>query len=619
MSTLWKLSERAEFIRRKEEESINERLKAQKRDPIIPYELDLRLFGKIPQKHPCKFEFLIRCWNHQWPDFFVIERDGYVNSWHVRMAKAFTRSNCVNLVGCASSGKTFVSSAYAQVKWKAAPFGTSVYLSTTSAEAGEARTWGTVKDMHNKDQFRIGKLINSLRVITLDEETKGEDGETERDYRNCLKAVLIKSGQDGRNVIGTICGRKNKNVIWQCDEMAFMDLGVLDARVNLFSNATDGDFAQFLGIGNAPSEGDPLYIDAEPYGAKYPDGWRSLDKDLDEWWTTRTGICLYFNGDKSPNMLAPPGKRPPFPRLMDRSARAEILKMAGGEDTPIYWRQLYGFPPTVDIPDKILTWKLLQSNGAFEQPLWDGSPLMTIAGLDLGFREGGDPCVIYFSQIGRDTRGKRIACFEKDGIPLIPSQKSKEAFETQIATLVVKSCRDRGCKNLALDVSGDGGLLLQAIERVSRAEKYELNVLPVSFSGTASDSITIPGEKRTAKDMFDRRVTELWAGFRLCVQNGVIRGLQEQSKAVRELCGRKFSTDEKKRWSIEKKSDYAKRLKHSPDYADAACLNAFLALKHGLSGMDPSPGARAAAQREERAAALPRYGGHAQRARYGGR
>ena len=617
---MWQLSERGLFIRQKEQEVVNERLKAQRREPIGEYELDLRLFARLPFAHPVKYEFLIRAWNHQWPDFFIIERDGYVNSWHVRMAKAFCKSICVNLVGCASSGKTFVSSAYAQVRWKSAPFATSVYMSTTSAEAGEARTWGTVKDMHNKDQFRIGKLINTLRVITLDEETKNEDGETERDYRNCLKAVLIKSGQEGKNVIGTICGRKNKNVVWQCDEMAFMDIGVLDARVNLFSNATEGNFAQFLGIGNAPSEGDPLYIDAEPYGQKYPDGWRSVDKDIHEWWTTRTGVCLYFNGDKSPNMLAPIGKRPPFPRLMDRDSRAAILKMAGGEDTPIYWRQLYGFPPTSDVPDKILTWKLLQSNGAFEQPLWAGTPLKTIAGLDLGFREGGDPCVIYFSKIGKDTRGKTIASFERDGIPMIPSQKSKDAFEKQIAALVIKSCRERGCHDLALDVSGDGGLLLQAIEKQARDENYVLNVLPVSFSGVADDSVVIPGEKRTAREMYDRKVTQLWAGFRVCVQNGVIRGLNEHSVAVTELCGRKFSTDEKKRWSIEKKSDFKKRLRRSPDFGDAACLAAFLALKHGLSGVEVSRAAVDAIKREERAAAQPRYSsGHGTRALYGGR
>lgn len=612
---MWQLSERGLYIREKEQEKINLRFKAQKREPVTDVELDLSIFGRLPFGHPEKHGFLIRCWNHQWPGFFIIEKDGEVNEWHVRIAKVLCKFTMVTLLGCASSGKTFVSSAYCYTRWKSSPMNTSVYLSTTSADTAEARTWGVAKDLFSKDVFPIGKRIDSLRVITLDEETRNEDGEKERDVRNCVKAVLIKPGSDGQNVVGTICGRKNINVIWHCDEAPFMDLGILDARVNLFSNP----FAQTVLAGNAPKEGDPLYLDAEPYGKDFPDGWRSVDKDVHTGWPTKTGYCLYFNGARSPNMRVPRGQPPTFPRIMDWSNHDRILKAAGGEDTPMFWKQFYGFPPTADVPDKILTWKLLQSNGAFEQPLWDGSPLKTIAGLDLGFRKDGDPCVICFSQLGRDTRGKRIASFERDGIALVPSQKSLEAFEPQIAGLVVKACRERDCHDLALDVSADGGLLLQAIEQKARTEKYTLNVLPVSFSGTASDSITIPGEKRAAKDMFDRRVTELWAGFRVCVQNGVIRGMQEQSKVVRELCGRRYDTDERKRWVIEKKSDYAKRLRHSPDFADAACLNVFLALKHGLSGMDLSPAAKAAVQREERLAAVPKYSGHSQKRLYSGR
>jgi hypothetical protein len=612
---MWKLSPQAEEIRQRDRAKMDKQAELQKREPLNDYNLDLRIFGLLPFGHKVKYEFLIRCWNHQWPGFFIIEKDGVLNEWHVRIAKVLCKFPMVCLLGCASSGKTFVSSAYCYTRWKSSPFNTSVYLSTTSADTAEARTWGVAKDLFSKDKHPFGKRIDSLRVITLDEETRNEDGEKERDVRNCVKAVLIKPGSDGQNVVGAICGRKNINVIWHCDEAPFMDLGILDARVNLFSNP----FAQTILAGNAPAEGDPLYLDAEPYGKDFPDGWRSVDKDVHTGWPTKTGYCLYFNGEKSPNMRVPRGKPPIFPRIMDWDNHDRILRAAGGEDTPMFWKQFYGFPPTADVPDKILTWKLLQTNGAFELPLWDGSPLKTIAGLDLGFRKGGDPCVICFSQIGRDTRGKRIASFERDGIALVPSQKSKDAFEPQIAGLVVKACRERDCHDLALDVSADGGLLLQAIEQQARTEKYTLNVLPVSFSGTASDSITIPGEKRTAKEMFDRRVTELWAGFRVCVQNGVIRGLQEQSKVVRELCGRKFDTDERKRWVIEKKSDYAKRLKHSPDFADAACLNAFLALKHGLSGMESGVGAVLAEKRQERAAALPRYGGHSARPMYGGR
>jgi hypothetical protein len=45
----------------------------------------------------------------------------------------------------------------------------------------------------------------------------------------------------------------------------------------------------------------------------------------------------------------------------------------------------------------------------------------------------------------------------------------------------------------------------------------------------------------------------------------------------------------------------------------------FSAIKNGLSGMEAGAGARMAEKRVERAAALPRYSGHAQRPMYGGR
>lgn len=615
---MWRLSEKAVYYRAQEQERINARLKVRNADPITEYELDLRCFRRLPFGDKIKHEFLIRCWNRQWPDFFIIERDGYVNTWHVRMAKAFCKYLCVNMVGCASSGKTFVSAAYSQVRWKSAPFDTSVYLSTTSAEAGEARTWGTVKDLHNRDKFQIGKIINSLRVITLDEETRNEEGEKERDYRNCIKAVLIKTGSEGKNVVGSICGRKNKNVLWVCDEMAFMDIGILDARVNLYSNATDGNFSQFVGVGNAPSEGDPLYIDAEPYGPNFPDGWRSVDKDVNEWWTTRTGICLYFNGDKSPNMQAPEGHRAPFPRIMDREARSAILRIAGGEDTPIYWRQLYGFPPTTDVPDKIITHKLLESNGATTVPLWEQPVVKILAGLDLGFREGGDPCVLDFARLGKNTAGRTVLQFEKDGVVLNPSQSSRDAFEKQIAARVIDECRKRTCHDIALDVSGDGGMILQAIERQAREETYVLNVTPVSFSGAAEDRVVIPGETRKGREMFDRMVSQLWATFRISVQNKVIYGCDPLSKAVSQLCSRKFTTDDRKRFSVEKKVEMRKRIKRSPDHADARVICHHLALKHGLSGMESVKSAPKVREAQETPSPRQQYGhGHTTRKLYG--
>lgn len=580
--------------------------------PLHEYEYALAAFGSLPFGHAILHEFLLLCECHQWGPEFGLESNGIVNDWAIRMAKGFCVNKRVNLMGCGSSWKTGNGSAYVYTMWKSRPFSTSVFLSTTSGEAAQSRTWGQVKDWHAKDRYSIGNRIESLHLITLDKETKDEEGNKKRDFRNSIKVVLIKPGNEGKNVMASIVGRKNDRVIWVVDEFPFMDIGILDARVNL---NTAGPFHQFIGLGNAPEEGDPMYLDAAPYGDKYPDGWRSVTKE-DKSWPTRTGICLYFNGEKSPNYKVPPGVKFPFPRMMNEAMRLELLKDSGGEDTPMYWKQFHGFPPTVDISDKVLTYKLLERNRAFEETLWLDNQKKILAGLDLGFRAEGDPCVIDFGRLGKNTEGRTVLAFEGDGIALTPKQGSRDAFEVQIAKRVIEECRKRECADVALDVTGDGGILLQHIEREAREQGYKLMITPVSFSGTASDKVVIPGEKRLGREIWANKVAELWGMVRISVLNQVLMGMKTNTNAVTQLCSRKMGSDEKKRMTIEKKSEMKKRLRRSPDHADARALLVNLALTHGLSGMVVPKAPPKPLVEQERT--VQRYTGHAT-GRYGGR
>jgi len=300
-----------------------------------------------------------------------------------------------------------------------------------------------------------------------------------------------------------------------------MDVGVLNARVNLNTNP----FYQFIGLGNAPQEGDPMYIDCTPFGPKYPDGWRSVDKDVDESWPTeRGGLCLYFNGAKSPNFSVTGRKKPPFPKMMNEDMRKEIEMDAGGDETPMYYKQFYGFPPSIDISDKLLSVKLMMNHRAFMPVVWEGGTRTVLGGFDPGFRKDGDPCIAQFGVLGagkpevlgEENAGfRRILAMEKDGIPLVPKQGSTDSFETQIARAFVDECSRRGCHDVAMDVTGDGGIMLQHIEREAQARGYKLNVLAVSFSGLAEEKIVIPGEKREAREMFANMVAQLWGTFRL--------------------------------------------------------------------------------------------------------
>lgn len=58
--------------------------------------------------------------------------------------------------------------------------------------------------------------------------------------------------------------------------------------------------------------------------------------------------------------------------------------------------------------------------------------------------------------------------------------------------------------------------------------------------------------------------------------------MSQDSRATRQLRMRRVIQDEKKKMCIETKKLMKKRLKHSPDDADACVLNASLALKLGL-------------------------------------
>jgi hypothetical protein len=587
---MWELHEKCKALREKIRIDQNAQRKESGNSPLSEYQLDMLVFNGLARNDWRKHEFLLAAMGHQWGDKLqvinYINNKRFVNHWVVRMAKEFCQSSLINMLGCCSSGKTHFATCYLYTLWKSRPWSTSIYLSTTTGEGADARAWATVQAIYKDDSQRYGKLLNSVRTLVMEE--VDEQDAVHRDLRNAIKCVLIKKGNEGRDVVGAICGRKNDTVAWCADEMPHMDAGVLSGRVNLFSNMAGDGWAQFIGIGNGPIPGDPMFIDAEP---DEPGGWKWVNRDEHWKWKTRSGVCLYFNGAKSPNMEVAPGEKPPFKKIMDWQARSEILKICwNDENTPEFFIQFYGFPPSVEVPDTVLTTQFMETHHAFEKPEWTGEKRKIIAGLDLGFRKDGDPCVIHFGKVGKAMNGKTILGAESDGIPLNPSQKTNEPFEAQISKRVIQECRERDCHDLALDVTGDGGILLQAIEREAREQGYNLKCLAVSFSGIAEDKVVIPGEKRIAREMFDRMVSQLWATCRVCVGNDVVRGLDDRGFATKQLCGRKFSTDEKKRFSVESKREMKKRIKRSPDQGDAFALLMHLALRHGVSGKDvPQP------------------------------
>lgn len=566
-----KLEKWADTLFEKEWEIKRQLVKDGKLDKRAPcdYNVLLSLGRRMRNGHPVKHIVMLRAMELQWPGYLYLKKDGIENDFFQRQIKGLCAHKFLNMMGCGSSGKTFGFAAYGYTYWKMHPGACSVFISTTSAQASEMRAWGVITELHERDVYgkkiKWGIQLDYKKTIVLQGDPNDK---SDRDYRDSISVVLIKPGNEGKNAIGSICGRKNSNVIWCCDEQPFMPAGIRDARGNLYSNP----FAQFIGIGNEPEEGDPLYLDAEPHGEGFEQGWDTPGLvDMEEWPTQR-GVCLYFDGEKSPNLKAEEGKPPPFPRLATREfINLNIAEDGGTPDGPNYWRWVKGFPKRGSKQNTVLTQEVLKEFGASEDPVWREKPFLSVAGLDLGFREDGDPCVADFGRVGYLLDGGMVLAHEKDTVKLMPKLSEPGSFEQKIAKAFLDQCEKRQCHVVAADVSGDGGLMIREIEIEARKRGYTLEMYPISSLGSADDRIRyeIGGKFKTGVEMFDRRVSQIVYSYRLAVQDRLIKGCHPDSNAAKQLCQRRVKQDANRRYVIETKKEMKKRIKRSPDDGDA--------------------------------------------------
>lgn len=562
------------------------RARRRKANPNLnDYELEVACLSSIPFGHWLKGEFCLSVMQMKWPGVLYLEKDGVENYWFKRGIRTCCKHRKVYLCGSASSGKSFLAGAFLETIWGCSPWNTSVFVSSTDKEALSARIWGTIRELFDKNKFRIGTRLDYRDMIVLRESKNKED-----DYRDSIKALAIPKGSEGEKAIAAIQGRKNQHVLWFADEFSHMDgAAIQEGRRNLMSNP----FCWFGAASNKPNEGDAMYLEAAPDPRKYPQGWDTPGLDqLESWPTANGGICLYFDGEKSPNLQVQ--GPPPFPRITTREYIESIIAEENGTDGPSYWRWIRAFPKKGDIQDKVLTSEVLVAYGATEEIVWRGDGWTTLAGLDLGFREDGDPSVADFGRLGRNHEGRMILAHEAETVTLVTKMSDAGPHEEKIAARFLEECgahlpgqvakSNRDCHSVALDISGDGGITALAIRTKADALGWPMEIIPVSFSGTASDDIyDIAGQKRKGREVFDRRVSELWYSYRLIVQDRAIRGIVLTSKAATQLCQRKVIQDEKRRWVVEKKADMKKRIKRSCDDGDARVLLGYNARKKGLS------------------------------------
>jgi hypothetical protein len=517
-----------------------------------------------------------------WPDIVW-------NPWLEDMARSLcdsshavkigrTKLKFVNWVGAGSAGKTFGASLFA-VAWymvdQANGFNprTSITLTSTSKGIIAQRMWPVVQKLFHEakiaggeNKLKWGHMIDSQKIICPVSDKPGE--EKKRDMKHSICALAVESGE----LVGAldkIKGRHTERMMLIVDEANSTPQAIFECIPNMLTSVTE---LIVLVIGNAGSRLDPHGICCEPRK-----GWKSITIEDTMWetngvakWGIGPGICLHFDGAKSPNVIA---GRTDHKHIYSFERWQQVLRM-GDEyrNTLQHWSQDRGFWPPDGLSTTIFSEALVTAHdgtGRFDF----FSEVHPCAALDPAF--GGDDCLIQFGIEGDIRQGRHAMMLtEWKLVPFDPD--SADPIDFQIARWVIKECKARGIEPrwFGLDATGIG----RGVAAILRHE-WSNSIQVIEFGGTASDLPASQDDPRPSREVYANRVTELWYSTRELLIANQLKGLYHE--AVSQACSRVYEFVNRK-YKVESKVDMKSRLGRSPDHFDAITILTEVARRNGL-------------------------------------
>lgn len=479
---------------------------------------------------------------HLWPKMIW-------NPWLEKQIESLCENQWVCWAGCGASGKTYAASLYSMVYFLAAPLQTSIILTSTTAKMIRKRAWPVIQDLYRT--CKGGYPSHMVDSKTTLQAIRGDD-------KHAIFAIPVLDGATSK-AVANIQGIRSPRTMVIVDEATDTPEAAFEACSNLQKGTTE---FKFLAIGNPHSKFDQHGRFATPKS-----GWSGISIE-DEEWETERGVCLRFDGLRSPNVLA--GKTKYSFLISDDQVRQ--AQKYDGEDSPKFWKYTRGMWSPEGVCKTVLSENLVEKYRVMFPAVFVKKSHM-MAGLDPAFN-GGDRCVIQLGRYGDFENGKMGISLEKNEIIQIDA-KSSEPVHFQIASRVQAICEENNVKpqHLAIDATGEGGGLCDIL-----AKTWNPSIQRVEFGGKASDRPVSPEDHRKSSEVYANKVTELWFSVRQWVINEQLRGMHHE--AVIEFCARVF--DDKKRMTIiERKVDMKARTGKSPDFADAITLVVEMARRLG--------------------------------------
>lgn len=378
------------------------------------------------------------------------------------------------------------------------------------------------------------------------------------DFVHGIYVIPVEQG-DIDKAVNAIKGYHSTRMLIIRDECDAVSQAIIDVESNLRIGTEE---FQTIDLGNLPSVLNPLGRQMTMAEGK------PITEAMGSEWMSAKGIkCRRFDGEQSPNIL---DRTKRWTGLMTEEDRADIERQAGGRNTRTYYVMVRGLPPPEGVDDTVASEALLQAHHAFDSVTWRSGFILS-ASLDPGF--GGDKCCYRTFKRGLDTDNKmRAECHEVITIPITTGDPTNPP-EYQIAAKVKDLCQSRGIPpdEFIAGTTGIGSGTAATLQR-----EWSPKIHTCEEGGAPSDMIVSEEDPRPAKEIYDRRVTELWFSIREYVISEILRKIDEITAI--QLCQRKWDYKGKKK-CIQKKEE----MPSSPNEADGLAFYVELLRRKGIS------------------------------------
>jgi hypothetical protein len=429
--------------------------------------------------------------------------------------------------------------------YSACPFETTVAIMSTTIEQAKKRIWKMIFQLYPMLR-RIFK--NSVMQMSPTPRIMSVLPDGRKDEGHGIFVIPVGKGELQKG-INSLKGIHSRRVLLIGDEI---DAEGMEAVVEVQDNVRAGTSEfQAIWLGNDPSLFNALGQIMQPT----PGG--MVTRAHTEWESISGVHCLRKSGFESPNIRD--GDK--WTGLVRQRDIDEIVRRNGGLNTPGVYVMIEGLHPPEGVEDTVMSEGLFVRFHCSAGVIWRSSFIRSIL-LDPAF--GGDRCVTRLMDRGLDREGNMKVFFHPPIIIPIDASDAGNPPEYQIARAIMTLAQKEGVppEEFAMDGSGRSGAAVLRREWSPRIHVIE-------FGGECSMMPASDKDPRPAKEVYDRKVTELCYSFRQFVEADMIRGLD--AKTCAEFSSRHFTIKGKK-IAIETKREMKDRGLASPDFSDCASV-----------------------------------------------